>query len=140
MHPWGAFFLQGIKMTAIKEIIGLQKIDMKLQEIASLLGDLPLKVDALKDEEKSLIESLENGKNRLKELEELALSKKGVLKAYALQAGRELRVIVESEYVSDQQAKIISYDLSRQIQEEMTYPGQVKITVIRETRSVNIAK
>ena len=78
--------------------------------------------------------------NRLKELEELALSKKGVLKAYALQAGRELRVIVESEYVSDQQAKIISYDLSKQIQEEMTYPGQVKITVIRETRSVNIAK
>ena len=56
-------------MTAIKEIIGLQKIDFKLQEIASLLGDLPLKVDALKDEEKSLIESLENGKNRLKELD-----------------------------------------------------------------------
>ena len=69
MHPWGAFFLQGIKMTAIKEIIGLQKIDIKLQEIASLLGDLPLKVDALKDEEKLLIESLENGKNRLKELD-----------------------------------------------------------------------
>ena len=56
-------------MTAIKEIIGLQKIDIKLEEIASLLGDLPLKVDALKDEEKSLIESLENGKNRLKELD-----------------------------------------------------------------------
>ena len=56
-------------MTAIKEIVDLQKIDFKLQEIASLLGDLPLKVDALKDEEKSLTESLENGKNRLKELE-----------------------------------------------------------------------
>ena len=62
------------------------------------------------------------------------------MKAYALQAGRELRVIVESEYVSDQQAKIISYDLSKQIQEEMTYPGQVKITVIRETRAINVAK
>ena len=56
-------------MTAIKEIVDLQNIDFKLQEIASLLGDLPLKVDALKDEEKSLTESLENGKNRLKELE-----------------------------------------------------------------------
>ena len=56
-------------MTAIKEIVDLQNIDLKLQEIASLLGDLPLKVDALKDEEKSLTESLENGKNRLKELD-----------------------------------------------------------------------
>ena len=78
--------------------------------------------------------------NRLKELEELALSQKGVLKAYAIQAGRELRVIVESETVSDERAKKISYDLSRQIQKEMTYPGQVKVTVIRETRAINIAK
>lgn len=78
--------------------------------------------------------------NRLKELEDLALSKRGVLKAYAIQAGRELRVIVESETVSDQKAKQISYDLSRQIQKEMTYPGQVKVTVIREVRSVNIAR
>ena len=78
--------------------------------------------------------------NRLKELEDLALSKKGVLKAYAIQAGRELRVIVESDTISDQNAKKISYDLSRQIQKEMTYPGQVKVTVIRETRAVNIAK
>ena len=78
--------------------------------------------------------------NRLKELEDLALSKKGVLKAYAIQAGRELRVIVESETVSDEKAKKISYDISRQIQKEMTYPGQVKVTVIRETRAINIAK
>ena len=78
--------------------------------------------------------------NRLKELEDLALSKKGVLKAYAIQAGRELRVIVESDTVSDQNAKKISYDLSKQIQKEMTYPGQVKVTVIRETRAINIAK
>ena len=78
--------------------------------------------------------------NRLKELEDLALSKKGVLKAYAIQAGRELRVIVESEAVSDEKAKKISYDISRQIQKEMTYPGQVKVTVIRETRAINIAK
>ena len=78
--------------------------------------------------------------NRLKELEELALSETGVMKAYALQAGRELRVIVESEKVSDETAKSISYNLCKKIQNEMTYPGQVKVTVIRETRSVNIAK
>ena len=78
--------------------------------------------------------------NRLKDLEELALSQRGVIKAYALQAGRELRVIVESEKVSDEQAKKISYNLSKQIQEEMTYPGLIRIVVIRETRSVNIAK
>ena len=78
--------------------------------------------------------------NRLKDLEELALSQRGVIKAYALQAGRELRVIVESEKVSDDQAKKISYNLSKQIQEEMTYPGLIKIIVIRETRSVHVAK
>ena len=78
--------------------------------------------------------------NSLKELEELALSYRGVVKAYALQAGRELRVIVESEQVSDLDAKSISYNLSKKIQAEMTYPGQVRVTVIRETRSINIAK
>ena len=78
--------------------------------------------------------------NRLKDLESLALSYKGVLKAYALQAGRELRVIVESEKVTDEEAKHISYTLSKKIQEEMTYPGLIKVIVIRETRSINIAK
>ena len=78
--------------------------------------------------------------NRLRELEELALSQQGVVKAYALQAGRELRVIVESEKVSDEEAKQISYKLSKIIQEEMTYPGLIKVVVIRETRSINIAK
>ena len=77
---------------------------------------------------------------RLKELEDLALSNAGVLKAYALQAGRELRVIVESEKISDKEAKSLSYNLSKKIQDEMTYPGQVKVTVIRETRSIHIAK
>ncbi|MFN9110275.1 MAG: ribonuclease Y, partial [Bacteroidota bacterium] len=60
--------------------------------------------------------------------------------AYAIQAGRELRVIVESEKVSDQQADQISLEMSQQIQKEMTYPGQIKITVIREKRAVNYAK
>ncbi|MCK5781069.1 MAG: ribonuclease Y [Flavobacteriales bacterium] len=77
---------------------------------------------------------------RLKELEDLALESDGVTKAYAIQAGRELRVLVESERVSDTDAATLSYDISQRIQTEMTYPGQVKITVIRETRAVNIAK
>jgi ribonuclease Y len=70
----------------------------------------------------------------------MALSYGGVEKAYAIQAGRELRVIVESEKVTDDQADIMSIDLSQRIQKEMTYPGQIKITVIREKRAVNYAK
>ena len=77
---------------------------------------------------------------RLKDLEEMAIAEKGVSNAYAIQAGRELRVIVSSNKVSDEQSKKISYNISQRIQNEMTYPGQVKVTVIRETRSVNIAK
>jgi ribonuclease Y len=77
---------------------------------------------------------------RLNRLEELALTYPGVVKTYAIQAGRELRVIVGAEEVSDADADKISYDLSRKIQDEMTYPGQIKITVIREVRAVNYAK
>ncbi|MDI1256755.1 MAG: ribonuclease Y [Flavobacterium sp.] len=77
---------------------------------------------------------------RLKDLEEIAFGFNGVKNAYAIQAGRELRVIVESEKVSDEHAASLSFDISQKIQTEMTYPGQVKITVIRETRAVNIAK
>ena len=77
---------------------------------------------------------------RLKELENIALSHKGVLKSYAIQAGRELRVIVESEKISDDQAMSISQEISQKVENEMTYPGQVKVTVIRETRAVSIAK
>ncbi|RCW33893.1 ribonuclease Y [Marinilabilia salmonicolor] len=77
---------------------------------------------------------------RLKDLETLALSYPGVLKTYAIQAGRELRVIVGSEKVSDHEADQLSADIARKIQTEMTYPGQVKITVIRETRAINYAK
>lgn len=85
-------------------------------------------------------EAVESYIKRLKGLEELALSYPGVVKTYAIQAGRELRVIVGSDKVSDKDAETLSYDISRKIQDEMTYPGQVKITVIRETRSVNYAK
>ncbi len=77
---------------------------------------------------------------RLKDLEDVAFGFSGVNKAYAIQAGRELRVIVESEKVSDDQAAKLSFEISQKIQTDMTYPGQVKVTVIRETRAVNIAK
>jgi ribonuclease Y len=77
---------------------------------------------------------------RIKELENLALSYDGVGSAYAIQAGRELRVLVEAEKVSDQRAEELSFTISQRIQTEMTYPGQVKVTVIREKRAVNYAK
>lgn len=77
---------------------------------------------------------------RLKDLETVAFSFGGVKKAYAIQAGRELRVIVESEKVSDERAAELSFQISQKIQTDMTYPGQVKVTVIRETRAVNVAK
>ncbi len=77
---------------------------------------------------------------RLKDLENLAIGQNGVSKAYAIQAGRELRVMVDCDKVSDADAAKISFDISQKIQNEMTYPGQVKITVIRETRAVNVAR
>ena len=77
---------------------------------------------------------------RLNDLENLALSYPGVLKTYAIQAGRELRVIVGADKVDDKTVETLSYDIAKKIQDEMTYPGQVKITVIRETRSISYAK
>ena len=85
-------------------------------------------------------EIVESYIQRIKDLENLALDYKGVTKAYAIQAGRELRVIVESEEVSDQKADELSFEISQKIQTEMTYPGQVKITVIREKRAISFAK
>ena len=83
---------------------------------------------------------LESYIKRLKELEDLAFSFEGVKKAYAIQAGRELRIIVESDKVNDEKAKQLSYEIAQKIQNEMTYPGQIKVTVIRETRTVNVAR
>lgn len=77
---------------------------------------------------------------RIKELENLALTYNGVEKAYAIQAGRELRVIVEADRVSDQDSEKLSFDIAQKIQTEMTYPGQIKVTVIREKRAVNVAR
>jgi len=85
-------------------------------------------------------EVIEAYTKRLQDLENIALTYPGVVKTFAIQAGRELRVIVGAEKVTDDQATQISFDLSKKIQNEMTYPGQIKITVIRETRSVNFAR
>ena len=83
---------------------------------------------------------LDSYMQRLKDLEDIAFQFGGVQKAYAIQAGRELRVVVESTKVNDQKASELSLNISQKIQNDMTYPGQVKVTVIRETRAVNIAK
>ena len=72
-------------------------------------------------------------------MEDIAYDFNGVNKAFAIQAGRELRVMVESEKISDEMASKLSFQISQKIQTDMTYPGQVKVTVIRETRSVHIA-
>lgn len=77
---------------------------------------------------------------RLNDLENIALSYPGVQKTYAIQAGRELRVIVAADKLDDKQTELLSFDIAKKIQDEMTYPGQVKVTVIRETRAVNYAK
>ncbi len=85
-------------------------------------------------------EVVESYIKRLKTLEDLALSYPGVLKTYAIQAGRELRVIVGSDKISDKDSEQLSFDIAKRIQDEMTYPGQIKITVIREMRAISYAK
>jgi ribonuclease Y len=85
-------------------------------------------------------EVVESYIKRLKDMESLALSYPGVEKTFAIQAGRELRVIVEAEKISDKDSEALAFNIAERIQTEMTYPGQVKVTVIRETRAVNIAK
>jgi len=85
-------------------------------------------------------EILESYLKRIGELEEVAMGHEGVQKAYAIQAGRELRVVVESEKISDKQAEDISFKISKQIEDEMQYPGQVKVTVIREMRATTFAR
>lgn len=85
-------------------------------------------------------EIVESYVKRLNDLEAMAMSFPGVVKTYALQAGRELRVIVGADKISDKDTELLSFDLAKKIQDEMTYPGQVKVTVIRETRAINYAK
>ncbi|MDD4919420.1 MAG: ribonuclease Y [Bacteroidales bacterium] len=110
-------------------------------DMTSLIAPLVLVGDAISGARPGARrEVIESYIKRLKGMEDLALSYPGVTKTYAIQAGRELRVIVGSEKVSDQDAEKLSQDIAHKIQDEMVYPGQVKITVIRETRAVNFAK
>ncbi len=110
-------------------------------EMTSLISPIVLVSDAISGSRPGARrEVIESYIKRLKEMEELAQSYPGVTKSYAIQAGRELRVIVGSEYVSDKDSEQLSLDIAKKIQEELVYPGQVKITVIRETRSVSFAK
>jgi ribonuclease Y len=85
-------------------------------------------------------ELLESYVKRLEDLERIAMSFKGVSKAYAIQAGRELRIIVENSKVSDEEAALLCYEVAKKVEKELTYPGQIKVTVIRETRAVEYAK
>ncbi len=110
-------------------------------EMTSIYAPLVLVADAISGARPGARrEVIESYIKRLRGMEDLAASYPGVTKTYAIQAGRELRVIVGAEEVSDDQAARLSTDIAQRIQDEMTYPGQVKITVIRETRSVAIAK
>ena len=110
-------------------------------EMTSLLSPIVQVADAISGARPGARRQvLESYIQRLKDLEAAALSFDGVSSAYAIQAGRELRVMVESVKVNDEKAHQLSYDISEKIQNELTYPGQVKVTVIRETRAVNIAR
>ncbi|MGV3598418.1 MAG: ribonuclease Y [Bacteroidota bacterium] len=110
-------------------------------EMTSMLSPIVQACDAISGSRPGARrEDVENYMKRLKDLESLALSYDGVEKAFAIQAGRELRVMVESERVSDEKAEMLSFDISQRIMKEMIYPGQIKVTVIRERRAVNFAK
>jgi len=110
-------------------------------EMTSLLSPIVQVCDAISGARPGARrEILDSYIKRLNSLENLALNYPGVVKTYAIQAGRELRVIVGADKVNDQDTEKLSYDISKKIQDEMTYPGQVKVTVIRETRSVSYAK
>jgi len=85
-------------------------------------------------------EVMESYIKRLKDLEILAMSFDGVIKCYAIQAGRELRVMVDADNVTDDKAGMLSFEISKKIENDMQYPGQIKVTVIREMRAVSYAK
>jgi ribonuclease Y len=110
-------------------------------EMTSLISPIVQACDAISGSRPGARrEVIESYIQRLKELEETALSFDGVTKCYAIQAGRELRVMVDADNISDQRASEISFDISKKIETEMQYPGQIKVTVIRETRAVSYAK
>ncbi|MBQ0044731.1 MAG: ribonuclease Y [Bacteroidales bacterium] len=110
-------------------------------EMTSIISPIVMVADAISGARPGARrEVIESYIKRLKDMENIALSHSGVTKTYAIQAGRELRVIVAADQVSDQEAEVLSTDIAKKIQDEMVYPGQVRITVIRETRAVAVAK
>jgi ribonuclease Y len=110
-------------------------------EMTSLISPIVQACDAISGSRPGARrEVAESYMKRLKNLEELALSFDGVSKCYAMQAGRELRIIVDAEKTNDEKANNLSYEISQKIEKEMQYPGQIKITVIREMRSIAYAK
>ena len=110
-------------------------------EMTSLISPIVQTCDAISGSRPGARrEIVESYLKRLKELEALALDFDGVNKCYAMQAGRELRIMVDAENVSDQQAGMLSYEISQKIEKDLQYPGQIKVTVIREMRAVNFAK
>ena len=123
------------------EIVNAVGAHHEEMEMTSVISPLVLVADAISGARPGARrEVIESYIKRLKGMEDLAASYPGVTKSYAIQAGRELRVVVGAEQVSDEEAVRLSGDIAQRIQDEMTYPGQVKITVIRETRAVAIAK
>jgi ribonuclease Y len=110
-------------------------------EMTSIISPLVMVGDAISGARPGARrEIVESYVKRLNDLENMAMSFQGVVKTYALQAGRELRVIVGADKISDKDTELLSFDLAKRIQDEMTYPGQIKVTVIREVRAVNVAK
>lgn len=110
-------------------------------EPGSILGNLIQAADALSGARPGARrEMLETYVKRLEELEKIACSFNGIEKSYAIQAGRELRILVQSEHITDERALILSKDIAKKIEQELTYPGQIKVMVIRETRAVEYAK
>ena len=110
-------------------------------EMESIIAPIVLACDAISGARPGARrEIVEAYVKRLNDLENIAMSYPGVTKTYALQAGRELRVIVGADKISDKETELLSFDIAKRIQDEMTYPGQIRITVIRETRAVSVAK
>ena len=130
--------LLGMKKPEICNAVGAHHDET---EMTSLLAPIVQVCDAISGARPGARrEIVEAYIKRLNDLEQLALSYPGVLKTYAIQAGRELRVIVGADKIDDSEIETLSAEIAKRIQDEMTYPGQVKITVIRETRAVSFAK
>jgi ribonuclease Y len=122
---------------AVVQAIGSHHDD----EPGSILGNLIQAADALSGARPGARrEMLETYVKRLEELEKIATSFKGIEKSYAIQAGREIRIMVQSDQISDDEAMVLSKDIAKKIESELTYPGQIKVMVIRETRAVDYAK